>query len=119
MKVSVMRFLRRILRPFFCCSALSAQARSGELKLVVPHSAVVYFSHTGNASKVAERVAEITEADLFEIKSRTQYPKAYYPTTRFVKKEIESGVLPDIGPITADLATTRLFLWAYPLGGAT
>ena len=93
-----MRFLRRILRPVFCCSTLSAQARSGELKLVVPHSAVVYFSHTGNASKVAERVAEITEADLFEIKSRTQYPKAYYPTTRFVKKKLKAACYPILNP---------------------
>lgn len=109
-----MRFLRRILRPVFCCSVLCDQARSGELKLVVPHSAVVYFSHTGNTCKVAERVAEITGADLFEIKSLTQYPKAYYPSTRFVKKEIESGVLPDIESIAADLSHYEVIFVGSP-----
>ena len=88
-----MRFLRRILRPVFCCSALCSRAQSGEEKLSVPRSAVVYFSHTGNTRTVAEHIAESTGADLFEIKSLTQYPKAYCPSTHFVKKEIESGVV--------------------------
>ena len=94
-----MRFLRRILRPVFSCSALCSRAQSGEEKLSVPHSAVVYFSHTGNTRTVAEHIAELTGADLFEIKSLTQYPKAYYPSTHFVKNEIESGILPEIEPI--------------------
>lgn len=109
-----MRFLRRILRPVFCCSALCSRAQSGEEKLSVPHSAVVYFSHTGNTRTVAEHIAELTGADLFEIKSLTQYPKAYYPSTHFVKKEIESGILPEIEPIAVDLSDYEVIFVGSP-----
>lgn len=109
-----MRFLRRILRPVFCCSALCSRAQSGEEKLSVPRSAVVYFSHTGNTRTVAEHIAELTGADLFEIKSLTQYPNAYYPSTHFVKKEIESGILPEIEPIAVDLSDYEVIFVGSP-----
>ena len=40
-------------------------------------SLVVYFSHSGNTRIVAEKIQELTQADIFEIVPENEYPADY------------------------------------------
>lgn len=48
---------------------------------------VAYFSKTNTTKGVAEKIAEFTDADIFEIERKEPYPDAYSPTTEVAKTE--------------------------------
>ena len=72
-------------------SGISAQAQSGTKKMLV-----VYFSHSGNTKAVADRIQELTGADVFRIEVVTPYPGEYNALVDQAKKEIQAGHKPAI-----------------------
>ena len=50
-------------------------------------SLVVYFSRSGNTESVAERIAERTGADIFEIVTVQDYPEDYNELLDFARNE--------------------------------
>lgn len=48
---------------------------------------VAYFSKTNTTADVANKIAEYTGADIFEIERKEPYPETYTPTTEEAKVE--------------------------------
>ena len=48
---------------------------------------VVYFSKTNTTKRVAEKIQELTGADIFEIERKEPYPDSYTPTTEVAQEE--------------------------------
>ncbi|WP_374110724.1 flavodoxin [uncultured Anaerofustis sp.] len=51
-------------------------------------SLVAYFSHSGNTKTAAEKIAGLTNSDLFEIKPVKRYPNNYNETVDIAKKKL-------------------------------
>lgn len=65
---------------------------------------VVYFSLTcGNTRRVAETLSSETGADLAEIRTTEPYGGSYEDIVDQGKDEVESGFLPEVEPLEADL----------------
>ena len=62
---------------------------------------VVYFSATGTTKGVAEKIASITDGDLYEIKAAQEYTEADLnwndSSSRSTKEQNDSSVRPEIG----------------------
>lgn len=57
---------------------------------------VVYFSHSGNTRTIANKISDLTGADVFEIEPVTPYPSDYHATTEQAQREIRAGFRPPI-----------------------
>ena len=57
---------------------------------------VAYYSHSGNTRTIAEKIKEITDGDLFEIKTSHEYPKNFTDIVNQAKKEKEAGFMPEL-----------------------
>ena len=87
---------------------------------------VAYFSRAGenyqvgevekgNTRIAAEMIAEVTGADMFEIKTVKPYPKAYQDCTEVAKKELEQDVRPEIVGKVADMSKYDTIFLCYPI----
>ena len=66
---------------------------------------VVFYSQTcGNTRKIAEMIALTTGAALAEIKTVEDYGRDYDAVMVRARDEINSGFLPEIRPLSADLS---------------
>ena len=66
---------------------------------------VVFYSQTcGNTRKIAEMIALTTGAALAEIKTVEDYGRDYDAVMVRARDEINSGFLPEIKPLSADLS---------------
>ena len=80
---------------------------------------VVYFSATGTTKDVAEKIAAITDADLYEIKAAQEYTEAdldwHDDNSRTTKEQDDKSVRPEIGsdPVALDGYTTIYI--GYPI----
>ena len=80
---------------------------------------VIYFSATGNTRSVAEKIADITGADIYEIKAKEEYTDEDLdyddPDSRTSKEQNDKGARPEIGsdPVSLDGYTTIYI--GYPI----
>lgn len=79
------------------------------------HILVAYFSWGGNTRKRAQRVQELTGADIFEIKPVKPYPAEYEPTTQVAKAEREENARPEIDGLVTNMADYDTILLGYPI----
>lgn len=64
---------------------------------------VVYYSFGGNTRTVARRIARETGADIAEIRTVKTYPDDYDVLLSLGKREVESGCIPQLYPLPADI----------------
>ena len=80
---------------------------------------VVYFSVTGNTKTIAEKIATLTDADLYEIKPAVEYTKADIdygnPNSRTSKEQNDSSVRPEIQSETISLEGYDTIYIGYPI----
>lgn len=80
---------------------------------------VVYFSATGTTKSVAEKIAEITGADTYEIKAAQEYTDADLnwndPNSRSTKEQNDSSVRPEIGSESISLDGYTTVYIGYPV----
>jgi flavodoxin len=57
---------------------------------------VAYFTRTGNTRKVAQEIAELTGAELFEIVPAEAYPGDYQTVVDQAREEIKAGYHPEL-----------------------
>ena len=80
---------------------------------------VVYFSATGNTKAVAEKIAAITDADIYEIRAAVEYTEADLDwndsDSRTTHEQDDPSVRPEIGsdPVTVDGYSTIYI--GYPI----
>lgn len=76
---------------------------------------VLYYSQTSNTRAVAEEIAGKLDADVEEIVALSPYDGDFQATIERCLKERESGELPDIQPISADLSAYDVIFLGYPV----
>ena len=76
---------------------ISEQLGGGVMKKLV-----VYYSLSGNTRAVAKRIAQTLRADLMEIRTIKTYPDDYDVLVGLGEKEVKSGYMPQIAPLTYD-----------------
>ncbi len=83
-------------------------------------SLIVYYSHSGNTRRLAEKISRITGGDLLEIIPETAYPKDYDTVVDQAHKEIRAGFRPALKTEVSGLsACDALFVgtpnwWSSP-----
>lgn len=89
---------------------------------------IAYFSHRGenyfggrivnitkgNTEKVAEKLGELTGADMYEIKSAAPYPATYKETVAAAIAELSGGVRPALAEKMPDVKSYDVIIAAYP-----
>ena len=80
---------------------------------------VVYFSATGNTRSVAEKIASITNADIYEIKAAQEYTDADLDwndsESRTTKEQNDASARPEIGSDPVSLEEYKTVYIGYPI----
>ena len=80
---------------------------------------VVYFSVTGNTKGVAEKIADITGADVYEIKAAEEYTNEDIDyndeDSRTTHEQNDSSARPEIGSETISLEGYQTIYIGYPI----
>lgn len=75
---------------------------------------VAYFSYSGNAKKVAEKVADIAGADLFEIQPETPYSSDYQTCVDTARKELAENARPALVGKVDDMNQYDCIVLGFP-----
>ena len=75
---------------------------------------VVYFSRSGNTESVAERIAERTGADVFEIVTVQDYPEDYNALLDFARNEQREDARPELAEHIGNMDTYDVIFLGYP-----
>ena len=80
-----------------------------------PKMLVVYYSQTSNTQKVAVEIATRLDADLQEIVPVEPYEGDFEATINRGKKELDEGILPEIQPLSVNVADYDIVFIGYPI----
>ena len=76
---------------------------------------ILYYSQTGATEKVAQELQKVLGADMEAIELENPYTGTYAETIERVGKERESGNLPKLMPLKADLSKYDVIFLGYPI----
>ena len=76
---------------------------------------VLYYSQTGATEKVAQELQKVLKADMEAIELENPYTGTYAETIERVGKERETGNLPKLKPLKADLSKYETIFLGYPI----
>lgn len=76
---------------------------------------VLYYSQTGSTKTVAEEIQKVLDTDIEVIELENPYTGTYDETLQRVKQERESGNLPKLKPLKADLSKYEVIYLGYPI----
>ncbi|WP_295637487.1 cyclophilin-like fold protein [uncultured Mailhella sp.] len=82
-------------------------------------SLIIVYSLTGNTRHVAEVLQSLTGADMEEIQTVTPYPDDFHAVVEQARAERNSGHLPPIRPLKADLRDYDTIYLGFPIWGNT
>ncbi len=57
---------------------------------------IAYYSYSGNTKAAAEKIQNLTNGDLFEIKPKKEYPKNYNEVVSLAQEEKQKDVRPEL-----------------------
>ena len=75
---------------------------------------IVYFSWGGNTRTAANMIKNLTQADMFEIKTVEPYPSSYNDTVNQARKEQNDDFLPKLSANINNLANYDTIILCYP-----
>ena len=84
-------------------------------KQAAPKVLVLYYSQTSNTKAIAEEIAARLGADMEEIVSTEPYDGDFQATIDRCMKDRQTGTLPRIQPLTADLSAYDVIFLGYPV----
>ena len=97
----------------------SVQMDNGEFPSTGDGILVAYFSATGTTKRVAERIAELTGADIYEIEPLNPYSDADLNwndrSSRSTKEMDDVNARPEIGSTDIDLSEYKTIYLGYPI----
>ena len=76
---------------------------------------VLYYSQTGATKTVAQELQKMLDADMESIELENPYTGTYAETLERVNQERQSGNLPKIRPLQADLSKYDVVYLGYPI----
>ena len=80
-----------------------------------PKMLVAYYSQTSNTKQVATEIATRLDADMVEIIPVEPYENDFKATLERGKKELDEGILPEIQPISVNVADYDIVFIGYPI----
>jgi len=80
-----------------------------------PKMLVVYYSQTSNTKAVANEIATRVGADMQEIVPVDPYENDFQATIERGKRELDEGILPEIQPLTVNVADYDVIFLGYPI----
>ena len=105
------------MKVLMCAAVVTMVAASCTPKKKAPEAnvLVLYYSQTSNTKTVAQEIATRLNADIEEIVPVEAYDGEFEATIQRCMKEREEGVLPEIKPLTSDLAKYDVIFLGYPI----
>ena len=76
---------------------------------------ILYYSQTGATEKVAQELQKVLGAEMEAIELENPYTGTYAETIERVGKERETGNLPKLKPLKADLSKYDVIFLGYPI----
>lgn len=93
----------------------SSRGASDSEESTKPKALILYYSQEGSTKYVAESLRDMLEADIEAIEVENPYSGSYDETIERCKKEMESGEVPAVKPIKADLSKYDVIFLGYPI----
>lgn len=78
-------------------------------------SIVIYYSYGGNTRKIAEKMQKALGADAAEIETVRPYTGGYDAVVEQGQREVNSGFMPEIKPVKADLSQYDTVILGTPV----
>ena len=76
---------------------------------------ILFYSYGGNTRKIAEMIQQETSSDLEEIKTAFPYEGDYNSVVNQGQREVNSGFMPEILPLKADITTYDQIILGTPV----
>ena len=76
---------------------------------------VVYYSYSGNTKLIAQKIQQITNADIFEIKTVKPYPSNYQEVVEQAAKEKQTDFRPEIQSTEANISQYDIIFLGTPV----
>jgi len=97
-----------------CTSQKKAESETPQQKILV-----VYYSQSGTTKAVAEEIQKQLNADIEALELEVPYNGDFMQTIERFRKETESGELPVIKPLKANISDYDVIFLGYPVWGGT
>lgn len=111
--------MKKILFIMLAAFALVACSSTGENKDGENDNSgkvlVLYYSQTGATDSVAHEIQRQLDVDIEEIQLENPYSGTYDETIERCKKEMETGEVPAVKPLKADLGKYDVIFLGYPV----
>ena len=91
------------------------QAPAPEPEPATPGSLVLFFSQAGSTEKVAQLIAAKTGADIEKFDVATAYDGDFNATIVRCQEEMKNGTVPELAPLTKDVAKYDTIYLGYPI----
>ena len=105
----------KILKMMICAALAMMVGTSCTQKTEAPKVLVLYYSQTSNTKTVATEIATRLNADIEEIVPVQPYDGEFEATIQRCLKEREEGIVPEVKPLTSDLAKYDVIFIGYPV----
>ena len=105
----------KILKLMMCAALAMMLAVSCSKKEEAPKVLVLYYSQTSNTKTVATEIATRLNADIEEIVPVQPYDGEFEATIQRCMKEREEGIVPELKPLTSNLADYDVIFLGYPV----
>ncbi|MBR4756975.1 MAG: hypothetical protein IK076_08535, partial [Bacteroidales bacterium] len=79
-----------------------------------PKILVLYYSQNSNTEKVAQEISKLLGADIEKIVPVNPYDGDFQATIERSGRERESGVLPELQPVSSDIQSYDIIFLGYP-----
>ena len=96
-------------------TAVSCGSKKEAPKEETPKMLVLYYSQTGNTKAVAEEIATKLGADIEEITMVNPYDGDFQATIERCMQEHEQGIIPDIQPVSKNVADYDIIFLGFPV----
>ena len=106
--------MKKLIWIMAIAATMMAAAACGQKKQA-PKVLVLYYSQTNNTRTVAEAIAGKLGADTEEIVALNPYDGDFQATIGRCMQEREAGIIPEIEPVKADLASYDIIFLGYPI----
>ena len=103
------------MKCLLAAAAVLLAAACGPKKADAPKVLVLYYSQTENTQTVAQAIATALGADMEAILPVVPYDGTYQETIARGMTERQSGVLPEIHPLNANIADYDVVFLGYPI----
>lgn len=106
--------MKKIIKRILMSLLISSTLLIGGLNAQTSKTLIIYFSWGGNTRTAANMIKNLTQADMFEVKTVEAYPSSYNDTVNQARKEQNDDFLPKLSANINNLANYDTIILCYP-----